>query len=419
MANFSNFISTSTNLIRENNSNKFSKLCIEENELIPGLPNDIALECLLRVPISCHQTLKLVSNHWKFTLSHPCFFSLRQRYALAEHLVFLIQPLSSPSPRLMPTTSKAKVAELNEVDTRTSLLYNLSIYNSTRKEWRSLSNITIPTFAQCVTLPKLGMVIVLGGWDPATLDPVSRVVVIDLAKGIWREGSPMPTARSFFACAAAGPATVYVAGGHDGQKNALRTAEVYDVEADQWRSLPDMAEERDESHGLLLSDDSKFWVISGYGTESQGRFRSDAEIYDPETNTWTRIDGVWPHMGHTPKSTTSALRRWICMTGGELKEFNFKEKSWKVLNTGSIPKSVSESSSISIVDMGDDRMMVMGNGEKRGGECNEEGCGGEGIYVLEKTKENQKKDGINWKWEHVHAPFGYLGFPFSTSNLFI
>ena len=37
---------------------------------------------------------------------------------------------------------------------------------------------------------------------------------------------------------------VYVAGGHDGEKNALKSALVYDVAKDEWAPLPDMARER-------------------------------------------------------------------------------------------------------------------------------------------------------------------------------
>ncbi|KAK9664926.1 hypothetical protein RND81_14G077700 [Saponaria officinalis] len=402
-----------------------------QNELIPGLPNDIGLECLLRVPITSHPTLRLVSHLWKTTLSHPSFFSLRRHTDAAEHLVFLVQPLfppPPPPPQQQVHQTKEDVQELGVKESdefSNPLRYNLSVYNSTRHEWRNLVNIAIPTFAQCVAVPAVGKVVVLGGWDPATLIPDTRVIVIDFVSGIWKEGSPMPTARSFFACVAVGSAAVYVAGGHDGRKNALRTAEAYDVEADTWRVLPEMAEERDESHGVVFG--SNFWVVSGYGTESQGRFRPDAEIYDPETSTWTRIDGVWPYSGHTPKSTMVAAApvgqrpRWWCMNGGELKQFDFEDNSWRGLKTGRIPESVNGSTSISLVDIGDNRVMVMGNGEKCGEECKEEMCGGEGVFMVEKSNNNNnnKMEGINWKWEHVHAPSNFLGLPFSSSHLLI
>lgn len=390
------------------------------DELIPGLPHDVAIQCLLRVPITSHPTLRLVSHLWRSSVSHPSFSSLRRRENLAENLVFLIQPLSPPSAAAIEDKEPGAAESDKQV---IPLLYNLNVFNTSHEDWRCLSGITIPTFSQCVVLPMVGKLVVLGGWDPATLEPVSRVLVLDLAVGTWKEGSPMPTARSFFACAAAGPGTVYVAGGHDGQKNALRSAEAYDAVADSWRALPPMAEERDESYGLSLSNDQKFWVISGYGTESQGRFRPDAEVYNPKTGTWATVSGVWPYPGNNPKTTAvvsiEEQRRWWHVTGGEIKEFQWEEKEWKVLNLGPIPKRVSglwsSSSSVSLIDVGNGKIFLMGNGDNS--------SGGEGMFILERETsenvDNNKKGTLNWRWEHVHAPPQFLGFPFSASHLLV
>ncbi|KNA05566.1 hypothetical protein SOVF_189150 [Spinacia oleracea] len=403
---------------------------LQFEQLIPGLPDDLALECLLRVPITSHPSIRLVSHLWKSTVSNPSFFSNRRRGLLAENHVFLIQPLSPlplPPPPLLSSEDKdAVIGDTDMIDVKETvhsgpLLYNLNVFNTNNEEWRCLAGITIPTFSQCVVLPTIGKLVVLGGWDPATLEPVSRVLVLDLAVGTWKEGSPMPTARSFFACAAVGPSTVYVAGGHDGQKNALRSAEAYDAVADEWKSLPPMAEERDESYGLSLTEDGKFWVISGYGTESQGRFKPDAEVFNPESNTWEIVTGVWPYPGNNPKSTAIVIvegqRRWWYIVGGEIKEFQWEDKIWKGINLGSIPKRVTElwssSSSVSLLDVGNGKIFLMGNGEN---------CGGEGMIILERENvdnNNNNKGGVNWRWQHVHAPPRFLGFPFSASHLLI
>ncbi|XP_021752237.1 F-box/kelch-repeat protein At2g44130-like [Chenopodium quinoa] len=407
---------------------------LQFEQLIPGLPDDLAMECLLRVPITSHPSLRLVSHLWKSTVSHPSFFSNRRLARFAENHVFLIQP-QSPPPPLPVAEDKSLLEEFESDDSNkqvvngSPLLYNLNVFNTNNDEWRCLAGVTIPTFSQCVVLPAVRKLVVLGGWDPATLEPVSRVLVLDLAVGTWREGSPMPTARSFFACAAAGPSTVYVAGGHDGQKNALRSAEAYDAVADKWKALPPMAEERDESYGLSLTNEEKFCVISGYGTESQGRFRPDAEVFDPESNTWEIVSGVWPYPGNNPKSTAvvtvEGQRRWWYVLEGEIKEFQWEDKVWKGLNLGSIPKRVTElwssSSSVSLIDVGNGKIFLMGNGEN---------CGGEGMFILERKNVdnnnnnnnnncNKGQGGVNWRWQHVHAPPRFFGFPFSASHLLI
>lgn len=70
--------------------------------------------------------------------------------------------------------------------------------------------------------------LVVGGWDPETWAPTDSVLVYDFLTAAWRHGAAMPgPRRSFFACAAVG-GKVFVAGGHDEEKNALRSALAYD-----------------------------------------------------------------------------------------------------------------------------------------------------------------------------------------------
>lgn len=101
----------------------------------------------------------------------------------------------------------------------------------------------------------------------------------------------MPSTRSSFACGVLNDRYVFVAGGHDNRKSALATAEVYDLEKDEWRTLPRMSEERDESIAVNLN--GKLYVISGYSTEAQGQFVKSADVYEPEKNSWTRIEDMW------------------------------------------------------------------------------------------------------------------------------
>lgn len=95
--------------------------------------------------------------------------------------------------------------------------------------------------------------------------------------------------RSFFACAASPDGrTVYVAGGHDEEKNALRSALAYDVATDEWVRLPDMSMERDECGGVFRR--GAFHVIGGYPTAVQGRFVKSSEAFDPATGRWAPVE---------------------------------------------------------------------------------------------------------------------------------
>ncbi|KAJ6418938.1 hypothetical protein OIU84_029106 [Salix udensis] len=357
-------------------------------QLIPGLPDEIAMECLVKVPYQFHSNMKSVCHTWQHLISHPSFYQQRLKSGTSDHLVCLVQPL----PPIKDTTTTTTEDDDTPLDSNSSYnnkttkdedkqeqqrihsppQYALSIYNTTHNTWqrtRPTEGSGIPMFCQCLALPSSGKLLLLGGWDPTTLEPVPHVFILDFigttgAACNWRRGASMSVPRSFFACAVIGSSTVCVAGGHDSQKNALRSAEVYDVETDQWKMLPDMIEERDECQGLTWEGDSKFWVVSGYGTESQGQFRSDAEFYDLYAGCWSKVDGS-SRQGGTRKNKH--------------------------------------------------RLFVMSGGGGRGSSalaCGD--CDGEGAFI---SDENSNDGTI--KWKHIYTPLGFSGFPYSASSIII
>lgn len=405
----------------------------QQKQLIPGLPDEIVIDCLVRVPHQFHSNMKLVSKSWRSLIMHPSFYQERRRSGKAEHMVFLIQPL--PIPISIPTPSP--LLTLKEKETPISPpQYGLSIYNATKQTWqRMMGPKHIPMFCQCLAIPNSGKLLLLGGWDPDTLEPVSDVYILDLIGGArWRRAASMSVARSFFACGLVGQSMVYVAGGHDNQKNALQSAEVYDVNADEWRLLPPMAEERDECQGLSWEGDSRFWVLSGYSTEDQGRFRSDAECYDPKTESWSRIEGVWPFPNVSPRglTTTTTVSNY---SNHQYQLWGFlggQQEDVKVLKSIQLPKGIN-GTSLCVTALGHDkehqeRIFVVSSsgGGDRGvlssssssscGECECE-CEGEGAYIVE--REINGKGGSTTKWNHVHTPVAFAGFPYSASYLFI
>ena len=100
---------------------------------------------------------------------------------------------------------------------------------------------------------------------------------------------------------------VYVAGGHDGEKNALKSALVYDVAKDEWAPLPDMARERDECKGVFHR--GKFHVIGGYCTEMQGRFERSAEAFDFANWEWDKAEEDFLEDSTCPRT---------CVDGGDM-----------------------------------------------------------------------------------------------------
>lgn len=236
---------------------------------IPFLPDDLALECLLRVSPRSHNTLHNVSRKWRNLVNSAEFYDQRRREGASQYYLCLLQAAPQTDPEQQP-------------------VYCISVVD-TSKRWERLPPIPelgplgLPVFSRLASAP--GKLVVLGGWHPATQKPLTSVYIFSFTSWTWRRGADMPTLRSFFACSALISRShhIVVAGGHDHTKAALATAEIYNTSTDSWRTLPSMASPRDECMGVSAS--GTFLVIGGYDS----KFVSSGEMYNPETNAWTTI----------------------------------------------------------------------------------------------------------------------------------
>ncbi|CAN4114114.1 unnamed protein product [Withania somnifera] len=59
--------------------------------LLPGLPDDLAIACLIRVPRVEHNKLRLVCKRWYRLLAGNFFYSLRKSLGIAEEWVYVIK----------------------------------------------------------------------------------------------------------------------------------------------------------------------------------------------------------------------------------------------------------------------------------------------------------------------------------------
>ncbi len=276
----------------------------DQEELIPGLPNDVALQCLLRIPAQAHAQLQRVSRKWRQLVNSPQYYEERKREGTTMQFVCTVQALQqnqkmTSAAVALPGGGTAAASCPSAAVTRSSTLgaaaqpiFGISVFNTRQRTWERLPHIPqyphgLPLFCRLVAANR--DLVVLGGWDPATWETLRSVYVYNFTSQSWHKGADMPSTRSSFACGALNN-HVFVAGGHDNKKSGLATAEVYSVEKNEWRTLPRMSQERDESTGVALN--GKFYVISGYSTHSQGQFVKSSDVYDPEKNSWTRIEGM-------------------------------------------------------------------------------------------------------------------------------
>ncbi|PKA51246.1 F-box/kelch-repeat protein [Apostasia shenzhenica] len=149
----------------------------EERQLIPGLPDDIALNCIARVPHRFLPHLQRVCRRWRDLFTAPFFRRYERGFGSAEDLVFVVQAVIGP----------------------------------------------IPLFAECAAVD--GRNVIVGGWDFVTLDRSREVRVLDLVTGEWSMGRPMAAARFVLRVRGDRTGKYSSPAGHDGMKNGLRMAE--------------------------------------------------------------------------------------------------------------------------------------------------------------------------------------------------
>ncbi|NP_001309040.1 F-box/kelch-repeat protein At2g44130-like [Zea mays] len=357
----------------------------EHVELIPGIPDDVAVDCLARVPHASHRAMRRVCRGWRSAAAAPAFASARAAAGANEDLVYLMQ-FGNPSGDDGPKDG--------DDGPGSTPAYGVAVYNVTTGEWRRERGAppVVPVFAQCAAVGT--RVAVLGGWDPRTFEPVADVHVLDAATGRWRRAAPMRSARSFFACAEAG-GKIYVAGGHDKHKNALKTAEAYDAGADAWDPLPDMSEERDECDGMATVAGDRFLAVSGYRTARQGGFERDAEWFDPAARAWRRLDRV-----RAPPSAAHVVVRgrvW-CIEGNAVMEWMGTRRGWR--EVGPYPPGLKAGTARAVCVGGGEKVVVTGALDGEGGR--------HALWVFDvKTK----------SWTVVRPPPEFAGFVFSVASV--
>ncbi|KAG2556609.1 F-box/kelch-repeat protein At2g44130-like [Panicum virgatum] len=364
----------------------------EHVDLIPGIPDDVAVDCLARVPHASHRALRRVCRGWRSAAAAPAFAAARAAAGANEDLVYMLQ-FGNPSAAADADDGGPKDCGAPP----SAPAYGVAVYNVTTGEWLRERGAppVLPVFAQCAAVGT--RVAVLGGWDPRTFEPVADVHVLDAAKGAWRRAAPMRSARSFFACAEAG-GKIYVAGGHDKHKNALKTAEAYDAVADAWDPLPDMSEERDECDGMATVAGDRFLAVSGYRTARQGGFERDAEWFDPAAREWRRLERV-----RAPPSAAHVVVRgrvW-CIEGNAVMEWISPRRGWR--EVGPYPPGLKAGTARAVCVGGGEKVVVTGALDGEGG-----GGGRHALWVFEVKTKN---------WTLVRPPPEFAGFVFSVASV--
>ncbi|OJT25508.1 hypothetical protein BO221_06440 [Archangium sp. Cb G35] len=131
----------------------------------------------------------------------------------------------------------------------------------------------------------------------------------------WRRTASMTTARFYHTATELPSGKVLVAGGHARNDWALlSSAELYDPATGTWSSTGSTFVPRAQ-HTSVLLDSGKVLVAGGkQPSDRYGPIGPPGEVYDPETGTWTEVQGIF-----TSRSRTAATVLYsgkVLVTGG-------------------------------------------------------------------------------------------------------
>jgi hypothetical protein len=371
-------------------------------DLIPGLPEEVARECLVRVGFDQLPVVRRISRQWKWEVESPYYSRLRRAEGLTRPMLALVQaqPTDETGPVHKTSSAAASAVPANS--------YRMVLLDPVEGQWAALPTLpgpteSLPLFCQVAAVDGgqgwRKRLVVVGGWHPETWAPMNSVHVYDFPTGAWRPGAPMPgPRRSFFACAAVG-GTVYVAGGHDEEKNALRSALAYDPEADAWTEVPEMAAGRDEPRGLCAG--GRFLVVGGYPTEAQGRFVGSAEAFDPATSAWAAVREELIPDGGSPRT--------CCVVPGTTERMYMLRDGLLVARDGAAPwRSVAQvpedaRTAATVSALPDGRGAVVIGSACHGGD--------QIVYVL------REEAGKGASWKRAPAPPQFSGHVMASSSL--
>ncbi|KAL2339438.1 hypothetical protein Fmac_007378 [Flemingia macrophylla] len=223
--------------------------------LIPCLPDDVALNCLARIPRCDHPSLCLVSKSIRSLLSSPLFFTTRSLLNCTQPLLYLT------------------------LRSRASTLQWYTLHPTPKPLLCHLPPIPTPAVGSAYAV--LGSTVyVLGGSINDV--PSHHVWLLDCRFHHWRPGPSMRVAREF-AAASVLDGRIYVLGGcvADTWSRSANWAEVLDPAAARWERVPSPAEMREKwMHASAVVGDTVYAMADRGGI-----------AFRPRSGAWESVGG--------------------------------------------------------------------------------------------------------------------------------
>ncbi|KVI00741.1 F-box/kelch-repeat protein At1g30090-like [Cynara cardunculus var. scolymus] len=295
-----------------------SELSLRGEPLVPGLPDDIALSCLLRLPVASHSATRAVCKRWyQLFANKERFFTRRKEMGFQDPWLFVFS--------FHKCTGKIQ----------------WDVLDLTHFSWHTIPSMpcidkVCPHGFRSVSFPFEGSLFVCGGVVFDADCPLNLVMKFEVQKNSWTVMRKMITPRSFFASGVIN-GKIYVAGGNSTDLFELNSAEVMDPKKGIWHPIANMGTNMASYdaavlNGKLLVTEGWFWP---FYVVPRG------QIYDPRTDKWENMaDGL--REGWTGSSVVVYGHLFV-VTEHErtkLKVYDMNNDSWKTVDGPPLPEQI-------------------------------------------------------------------------------
>lgn len=271
-----------------------------QSPLLPGLPDDLAIACLIRVPRNEHRKLRLVCKRWYRLLAGNFFYSLRKNLGIAEEWIYI-----------MKRDRDGKIS-WHAFDPIYQLWQPLP---PVPKEYSEALGFGCAVLSGC-------HLYLFGGKDPVK-GSMRRVIFYSARTNKWHRAPDMLRRRHFFGSCVINNC-LYVAGGkNEGVHQSLRSAEVYDPNKNcRWSFISNMSTAMVPFIGVVYEGK---WFLKGLGSHRQVL----SEVYQPETDTWEPVyDGMVTGWRNPSTTINGRLYALNCKDGCKLRLYDETTDSW-------------------------------------------------------------------------------------------
>ncbi len=202
------------------------------------------------------------------------------------------------------------------------------IFNPNKNSFTTLKNkMTKRRVSHTATLLKDGRVLIVGGWSNRN-DPENTAEIYEPNTNRFIAVGNTKFARSGHSSTLLENGKVLIAGGFDGERN-LSEAELFDPETNTFELIGKMQTAHNVHSATELKDGKIF--LTG-GEIKRGEVASDAEIFNPKTNQFTKIPAKMNAVRYKHDAVLLADGNVLIFGGSDERDQGGKLKSAEIFN---------------------------------------------------------------------------------------